>query len=258
VYFRKDDIDRVDAYEEKILKELIVWQKKMTRKPTLTDKVAKKIQTRMNLLIPQKAHSIITSAIKKMVMAVLAGSEFSTQAPLQKLSIKQREIIVRKRIAVYKRTASLEGAGTGAGGIFLGFADFPLLLMIEMRFLFDIAGVYGFDVKDLKERLYVLHLLQLAFSSRQKRGEIFEKILHWDDLTEQNPASMDSIDWKTFQQEYRDYIDLAKMLQLVPGIGAVIGAYANYRLLDELGQTAMNGYRLRLLLDCRPGIGRKV
>jgi hypothetical protein len=36
------------------------------------------------------------------------------------------------------------------------------------------------------------------------------------------------------------------MLQLVPGIGAVVGAYANYQLMDKLGKTAINAYRLRV------------
>ncbi|HEX8505766.1 MAG TPA: EcsC family protein, partial [Hymenobacter sp.] len=44
---------------------------------------------------------------------------------------------------------------------------------------------------------------------------------------------------------YRDYIDLAKMAQLVPVIGAAVGAVANYRLIEQLGETAMNCYRLR-------------
>lgn len=55
------------------------------------------------------------------------------------------------------------------------------------------------------------------------------------------------MDWYVFQQEYRDYIDFIKMLQLIPGFGAIVGAYANYNLLDQLGETAMNAYRLRIL-----------
>jgi hypothetical protein len=31
----------------------------------------------------------------------------------------------------------------------------------------------------------------------------------------------------------------------VPGIGAVVGAYANYQLLDKLAETAINAYRMR-------------
>ena len=35
------------------------------------------------------------------------------------------------------------------------------------------------------------------------------------------------------------------MAQLVPVIGAAVGAVANYQLLKQLGATAMNCYRLR-------------
>ena len=55
------------------------------------------------------------------------------------------------------------------------------------------------------------------------------------------------MDWRSFQQEYRDYIDLAKLLQLVPGIGAFVGAYVNNKLVDKLGEYAMYAYRMRIL-----------
>ena len=35
------------------------------------------------------------------------------------------------------------------------------------------------------------------------------------------------------------------MAQLVPVIGAAVGAVANYKLIEQLGDTAMNCYRLR-------------
>ncbi len=61
------------------------------------------------------------------------------------------------------------------------------------------------------------------------------------------PADIHQFDWRTFQQEYRDYIDLAKLAQLIPIIGAPVGAVVNYRLLQKLGTTAMNAYRMRWL-----------
>ncbi|HHY20285.1 MAG TPA: EcsC family protein [Bacilli bacterium] len=36
------------------------------------------------------------------------------------------------------------------------------------------------------------------------------------------------------------------MLQLIPGFGAIVGAAANYQFLDVLGETAVNGFRLRI------------
>jgi uncharacterized protein (DUF697 family) len=183
-----------------------------------------------------------------MVQAVLIGSEFIAKKPiLHKKSLEELETQVLRRASYYKKGAAASGAGTGAGGILLGLADFPILLTLKIKFLFDTASLYGFDVTDFKERLYILHLFELAFSSREKRVEVYERILNWDKRIGEIPLSIENFDWRSFQQEYRDYIDLAKMLQLVPVIGSVVGAVANYRLMDKLKETAMNGYRLRLL-----------
>ena len=70
---------------------------------------------------------------------------------------------------------------------------------------------------------------------------------NWDQKSKELPADIHQFDWRRFQQEYRDYIDLAKMAQLVPVIGAPVGVIVNYRLIKKLGHTAMNAYRMRLL-----------
>lgn len=233
-------------YEEKALDELKIWQKNMERKPSLTNKLSKEMQNKMNSLIPEKAHVIITETIKGTVKAVLFGSEFISGHPLDFAPLNEREGLVRDKIAFYKKTAALSGAGTGAGGFFLGLADFPILLSLKMKFLFDASLLYGYDAKDFKERLFILYIFQLAFCSNQRRIEIYNIMLDWNNYARNLPENVDTFDWRTFQQEYRDYIDLAKMLQLVPGIGAVVGAYANYKLMNKLGDTAMNAYRLRL------------
>lgn len=36
------------------------------------------------------------------------------------------------------------------------------------------------------------------------------------------------------------------MNSFIPEIRAVVGAYANYKLMEKLGNTAMNAYRLRI------------
>jgi hypothetical protein len=117
-----------------------------------------------------------------------------------------------------------------------------------MKFLFEAASVYGYDTTKYEERLFLLHVFQLAFSSEDTRRETLKKIENWD-LEKERLSEMD---WREFQQEYRDYIDLVKMLQLVPGLGLVVGAYANYHLLDHLGETAMNAYRIRVLKEPPP------
>ena len=235
------------TYEEVIAREMVEWQIKMVKKPSLSNRMTKGLQNRVNNLIPDKAHSVITGTIKNMIKAVLFGSEFITKKPLLDVSLEERERLVRQSIAFYKKTAAISGAGTGYGGILLGFVDLPVLLSLKIKFLFNIASLYGFDVHDYRERLYILYIFQLAFSSQEKRNKVYKQIFDWENNKQNLPKDMNLFQWREFQQEYRDYIDVAKMLQLVPIIGAPIGAFANYKLLDKLGETAMNSYRLRLL-----------
>lgn len=234
----------MSEYREMVVDELDVWKKKMFKKSGLLNRISKNAQTKVNALIPEKAHNIVTDAIKNMVKVTLVGSNVTTNKnQAGGYSLYERDRLFKEKLSTYRKTAVVEGAGTGAGGILLGLADFPLLLSIKMKFLFDAAAIYGFDTDEYEERLFILHVFQLAFSSDEKRKETFQIIANW----EQEKQGLVDMDWRQFQQEYRDYIDFVKMLQLVPGIGAVVGAYANYNLLDHLGETAMNVYRMRIL-----------
>ena len=232
-------------YEETAYRELDIWSEQMRKQPSLMNRVTKLVQVRMNRLIPDKVHTVITAAIKHMTRAVLLGSEYIAPKPVVGQSLAERERQVKTRIKWYKRVGAAEGGLTGAAGFLVGLADFPLLLSLKMKLLYDVAALYGYDVGDYRERLYVLYIFQLAFSSQSRRQEIFAQMEYWDVHAQTLPEDIDQFDWLTFQQEYRDYIDLAKMLQLVPGIGAVVGVWANWRLLDELGNVAVMAYRLR-------------
>jgi len=231
-------------YTKKVEQEIYFWKQKMTRRSSIFSRASKSAQTKINGLIPEKFHHVMTESIKNMVKATLVGSKFTTkkQSSLEQ-SLFERDELLKGKLSTFRKTAVIEGAGTGAGGIFLGLADFPLLLSIKMKFLFEAAAVYGFDTDDYEERLFILHVFLLAFSSEEKRKETLLIIENW----EQQKHLIADMDWRDFQQEYRDYIDLVKMFQMLPGIGALVGAFANYNLLDQLGETAMNAYRMRLL-----------
>ncbi|PEB47809.1 ABC transporter-associated protein EcsC [Bacillus pseudomycoides] len=229
-------------YEKKVIKEVQQWKLTIMKNSSMMTRLSKKVQTKVQQLIPEKVQNVLTETIKKMVQGISIGSNF-IRPKLKETdwSLQRRDEEVMKKMDEYKKIGAAEGAGTGAGGFLLGLADFPLLLSIKIKFLFDAATVYGFDTSKEEERLFILHVFQLAFSSDDHRKQIWKAIETWDTQKENH------MDWEKFQQEYRDYIDLAKMLQLVPVIGAPVGAYANYQLLQRLGETTMNCYRMRLL-----------
>ncbi|RYG19955.1 MAG: EcsC family protein [Chitinophagaceae bacterium] len=238
----------MNTYEDQLNLELESWKREVMKKPSIFGNLASKVQAKINSYIPNKVHNTITFTIKQMVKAVLFGSTYTTSAmPHKEMTLIHREALVKDKIDSYCKTGAAEGGITGAGGFLMSLADFPILIGIKLKLLFEIASLYGFDCKDYRERLYLLHIFQLAFSSTRGAQNVFQKMQNWDEKLIVLPESADQFDWQTFQQEYRDYIDLAKLAQLLPVVGAAVGAVANYQLIKKLGRTAMMCYRIRVL-----------
>jgi len=240
-------------YNQLALKELKQWQKQMSQRPGMLNRLSKRMQTKMNSYIPEKVHAAITVAIKQMIRGVLFGAKHVTREPATHTTLLDADETAHRVINGYKHAAAAEGGITGAGGLLLGLADFPIFLSIKLKMLFDLASVYGYSVKDYKERLFLLYIFQLAFSSQQHRREVYAQMVNWQEQQKKLPADIHEFDWRNLQQEYRDYIDLAKMAQLIPGIGAVVGFVVNYRLTKKLGSIAMNAYRQRWLEEGKWG-----
>ena len=221
------------------------WEDTMKSKPRKINDFSKKAQDKVNSILPEKYHSIMTEVIKNMVKVVIMGAEYTINQPLLYIPLRERERLVNERVEFYRKTAGITGVTTGIGGFISAMADFPILIALKVKLLYEIASIYGYNAKDYRERLYILYIFELAFCSENRRLEVFIILKNWDIYVDSLPERKEDFDWRKFQQEYRDYIDLAKLLQIVPVVGGVVGGIANYRLVDKLGDTAINCYRLR-------------
>jgi hypothetical protein len=234
------------AYEAWARGEVDHWRRRMLAPPTRLDRIAAAVQMRINRIIPEKVHTVVTDVIERMTRAILVGADATTfTAPLTDATLSARDRQARTAILGYRATAAAEGGVTGAGGFWLSAADFPALIAIKLKLLFELAAIYGHSAEAFAERLHILHLFELAFSGADHRAAVLETLEGWD--ARSHPQSFEAFDWRRFQEEYRDYIDLAKLAQMIPLIGAPVGAVANWRLLDRLGDTAVNAYRMRWL-----------
>ncbi|WP_332773588.1 EcsC family protein [Phenylobacterium sp.] len=230
-----------EVYEVQARAELAAWKRKILKKPGVLGEAARAVQGRINRAIPEKVHAVITGVIEQMTRGIMTGSDITTPEPLIGAGLEEREARVREKIALYRTTAAAEGGVAGAGGFLRAAVDFPALIGLKIKLLFDIAALYGHYGERPAERLYILQIFQLAFSSPGHRHAIYDAMTR----TGSTPVSLEDFDWRKFQQEYRDHIDLAKLAQLIPVIGAPVGAIVNFALVDKLGETAMNAYRMR-------------
>lgn len=235
----------MNKYEIDAINEINLFKKKMIKRDSLVYKISKKVQNKTNSLIPGKVQKVITEGVKSMIKVVLFTSKYVTVKSPKLANLEERENLAKEKLNLYRKTATISGAGTGLGGLMLGLADFPILLAIKINFLFNLANIYGIDARDYKERLYILYVFQLAFSEGNERRKTYDKIINWSSYIKELPEDMNHFDWKNFQQEYRDYIDFSKMLQIVPGIGAPVGAYVNYKLMSKLAYVSTNCFRMR-------------
>lgn len=234
--------------ETTVRTEVAAWRTRVLKRHGLWDKATRGTQDRINRIIPERMHQVITAGVEAMTKGILFGSDVLQAKPGPRGSLAASELKARAAIKVYRNTASVEGGVAGAGGFVLAAADFPALMAIKVRMLADIVAAYGWGGGSLRERLFVLHIFHLAFASARRRPEALADLERWIADIDQ-PQAITDYDWRTFQIEYRDHIDLAKMAQLIPVVGAPIGAVVNWRLVERLGETAIMACRMRWMAE---------
>ncbi|KUP08407.1 hypothetical protein Q73_06655 [Bacillus coahuilensis m2-6] len=233
-------------YNQKVQRELELWERRVTKKPSSIKRSGTTLQKIVAKHTPETVHRTITESMRILIQAILLG----TYKPLNRgkgkyklSSLEQKDEELLQLQKKYQKLGAVEGAGTGFGGILLGMVDFPALLSIKFSFMYEAASIYGFYTNVKEERVFMLLIFQLAFSSEAHKRKILNYIKDWDKAKE----DLEVINWRELQQEYRDSIDLVKLFQLAPGLGGVVGGVANYYLIGTLAETAKNSYRHRIL-----------
>lgn len=241
----------MEPYENRVRLSLERWQAEMKWQRTNPfQKWSLHWQRKLDGLIPQQVHDAMSQGMRIGVSSLLSGISL-IPVDQQKLTLKTLEDADGQHaplLDTYKKWAAAEGAGTGAGGLILAAVDFPALISIKLKFLQEVALLYGCDIRDKSERVFLLKVFQLAFSSPENRKYNFTQVKNWEKqstLSRQTVA--ESISWRDFYMDYKQYIEFRKLLQILPGIGAVVGAWANHSLMEDLGTTAKRAYQLRYL-----------
>lgn len=172
----------------------------------------------------------------------------------------------RARQAVNRHIAYAAGEGgvTGAAGFAGLAADVPALFAILLRQMQEIATCYGYDAASPAEREYMLYVLRAGFASNVKvKMEFivslkqFEHVLlrvAWKKLGEDYAAkhfSKTSVlaAMQQFTKSIGIQLTKRKALQMIPLVGAVVGASLNGTLAHDVGKAAYMSYRRRWIAE---------
>lgn len=177
-------------------------------------------------------------------------------AGIHGLDLRDVDRVVGYLGAKYKGIAAGEGAATGAIGMPGIPPDIIALITLNLRAIGEYATYYGFDVSAQHERLFAMNVLGLASSPTDsskalamaqlvKIAQDVAKKKAWREL--QKHAFV-----KVIQQIAKALgirLTKAKLAQVIPAMGAAVGAGFNAYFTSKVCDAAYNLYRERFLAE---------
>ncbi|MEK3853590.1 EcsC family protein [Cytobacillus sp. FSL H8-0458] len=179
------------------------------------------------------------------------GQNIHTLQDVEALPIVKIDEAAEKLTANRKRTAALQGAGTGVGGIFTLTIDIPLLLGIQLKTLQDIAICYGFDPADKNERMFIVKILQFVSSDIVGKKTILQQLTMFG-AKEEGPKRevvSELQGWREVVFSYRDQIGWKKLFQMIPIAGLLFGAFINRSAVNDIAEAGIMLYRKRVIVN---------
>ena len=160
--------------------------------------------------------------------------------------------------------AAAEGGATGALGLFGIVPDIPLLFTIALRLIQQVGLCYSYDIADEAEQEYVMHILRtgstaditakMEFLVGLKQIEQILLKVTWKKMNEalaRKEISRLSIlaGLRQFAKSLGIQLTKRKALQMVPMVGALVGASFNGVFVNDVGRAAHMSYRRRRIAE---------
>ncbi len=160
--------------------------------------------------------------------------------------------------------AAAEGGATGALGLLGLPPDIPLLFIITLRLIQQVGVCYSYDIADESEKEYVMHILRtgstaeitakMEFLVGLKQVEQILVKVTWKKMNEalaRKEISRISIlaAMRQFAKSLGIQLTKRKALQMVPLVGALVGASFNGVFVNDVGRAAYMSYRRRRIAE---------
>lgn len=83
----------MSTYEARCRVRLAAWERSLLKPPGVVARTSKRIQTRINQVLPAKVHQTLTAVVKGIVQSVQVGLDYAPATPpLTGLSLQDRDV----------------------------------------------------------------------------------------------------------------------------------------------------------------------
>lgn len=184
-----------------------------------------------------------------------AGHKVQTHQDIFSLDLQEVDRVMGALSVKYRALAAVEGAGTGAAGALGIPVDVVALVTLNLRAIGEFGTYCGFDMSTEQERLYAMQILSLSASPSDatKQVAITQLVKISKDVA--SKQTMKQLERHTFVKVIQELakalgirLTRAKLAQLLPLAGAVVGGGFNAYYTNKTCETAFYMYRERFLL----------
>jgi hypothetical protein len=242
---------KLTEYESRQVEKIVAWKAEYPNPfGELFRRAAQPIARVVETIVPdQIALAAIDAAYKASELSA-TRSDILLQAGVSDLSeLRQKPMEVcdalsRRVGTLAQGTALVEGALTGAGGVWTTLLDVPLLLTLCIRTIIKTGHCYGYELDRPADKVWVMGALAVALSStRERRTELMARLRELEHLlleeTQQNVVVEETAALLTQIEVFED----------IPLFGAVTGGLLNLSTAHRTDVTARHLFQERWLRD---------
>lgn len=184
------------------------------------------------------------------------GHDIHTPADLRRLDLAVVDRQLKGLDAKYRTLAAVEGAATGYAGLSGIVPDVVALVALNLRAAGEYATYCGFNLDDPAERLYALRLLDAVSSAADASKQVaMTPVIRVSSRLARDQAAQ-AIEQFALTRAIRNVahslgvrLTRAKLAQVVPVTGAVVGSGFNAYYTSKVCDAAFFLYRERFLLE---------
>ncbi len=175
-------------------------------------------------------------------MRLQAGVSDITELRHKPLELCDR---LSRRVGTFAQgVATLEGALTGAGGIWTTLLDVPLLFTLSLRTIIQVGHCYGYRLDQPTDKAWVLGAFAVALSGTlEKRHELTVRLREIEDLM------LEETQEQVVVEEIASLLTQIEVFEDIPVFGAATGALLNLTVAHRTDLTARHLFQERWLRD---------
>src|SRR3954451_10823509 len=220
---------KLTDYEARQVEKIAAWKAEYPNPfGELFRRAAQPIAKVVEVVVPDRlALGAINAAYKASELSA-TRSDIAVQAGVRDISelrhkpMEVCDALSRRVGTIAQGTAVVEGALTGAGGVWTTLLDVPLLFTLCLRTIIKNGHCYGYALDRPTDKAWVLGALAVALSStKERRTELMARLREIEDLL------LEQTQEQVVVEETASLVTQIEVFEDIPLFGAVTGGLLN-------------------------------